>query len=143
MEAFSSEEQEKVVHAISVAENRTSGEIRVVIEKHCPGEVFERATHYFEKLGMHQTALRNGVLIYLASEDHKFSIIGDAGINKRVADDFWESTKEIMVQEFRNGQFVTGLTKGIEHAAEQLAKFYPRQHDDINELPNDIVFGDN
>lgn len=142
MGTFSSEQQEKVVHAINIAENKTSGEIRVVVEKHCPGEVFDRATYYFEKLAMHKTALRNGVLIYLAHEDHKFSIIGDAGIHKKVSDDFWECTKEIMVQEFRKEQFVEGLIQGIVHAGGQLAKFYPREEDDINELPNDIVFGD-
>jgi uncharacterized membrane protein len=142
MGTFSSEEQEKVVQAISIAENKTSGEIRVVVEKHCPGEVFDRAKHYFEKLAMHKTALRNGVLIYLAHEDHKFSIIGDGGIHKKVGDDFWEETKEIMVQEFRNAQYVNGLIQGIEHAGEQLAKFYPKEDDDINELPNHIVFGD-
>ncbi|AIM38923.1 hypothetical protein KO02_21130 [Sphingobacterium sp. ML3W] len=142
MGAFSSEEQEKVVHAISLAENRTSGEIRVVVEKHCPGEVFDRAKHYFEKLAMHKTALRNGVLIYLAHEDHKFSIIGDAGIHTKVTADFWESTKEIMVQEFRKAAFAEGLIRGIQNAGAELAKFYPRQDDDINELPNDIVFGD-
>lgn len=142
MGIFSAEQQEKVVQAISLAENKTSGEIRVVVEKHCPEEVFDRAKHYFEKLDMHKTALRNGVLIYLAHEDHKFSIIGDAGIDKKVSADFWECTKEIMLNEFRQGQYVNGLIQGIEHAAEQLGKFYPKESDDINELPNDIVFGE-
>lgn len=142
MQLFSSEEQEKVVHAISVAEHRTSGEIRVVVEKHCPEEVLDRATYYFEKLGMHKTALRNGVLIYIAIADHKFSIIGDRGINQRVPGDFWEQTKDVMLQEFREGHLIGGLVKGIEDAGLQLANFYPRKHDDINELPNDIVFGE-
>nr|WP_120260431.1 TPM domain-containing protein [Sphingobacterium detergens] len=142
MMALNAEEQERVVHAINVAENETSGEIRVVIENHCPDEVHDRATYYFSKLGMHKTMLKNGVLIYIALEDHKFSIIGDRGINQRVESDFWNCTKDLMVEEFRTDKIVEGLVKGIEHAGKQLAKFFPREHDDINELPNDIVFGD-
>lgn len=140
--ALHTEEQERVVHAINVAENETSGEIRVVIENHCPDEVQDRATYYFSKLGMHKTVLKNGVLIYIALEDHKFAIIGDKGINERVEDDFWNCTKDVMVEEFRQGRIVEGLVAGIGHAGRQLAKFFPREHDDVNELPNDIVFGD-
>lgn len=142
MNILNSEQQDYIVHAIHKAENMTSGELRVVVEKNCEGEALDRATYYFAKLGMHKTALRNGVLIYIAVEDHTFSIIGDAGINKLVPADFWESTKEVMVAEFRQDKLVEGLVQGISKAGEQLKHFFPKQQDDINELPNDIVFGD-
>ncbi|MBP3943419.1 TPM domain-containing protein [Sphingobacteriaceae bacterium WQ 2009] len=142
MKIFNADQQDRIVHAINVAENTTSGELRVVVEKNCDGEAIDRASYHFTKLGMHKTAQRNGVLIYIAVEDHTFSIIGDLGINKLVPADFWECTKEAMVTEFRQGNLVEGLVKGIVHAGEQLRHFFPRQQDDINELPNDIVFGD-
>lgn len=142
MEIFNQEEQEKVVHAISLAENQTSGEIRLVVEKYLHGvEAIAQAQAYFEKLKMHKTNLRNGVLIYLATEDHQFAIIGDAGINEKVPEGFWESTKDHMVEHFRKGDFVNGLITGIEEAGNQLATYFPRREDDINELPNDIHFG--
>jgi len=142
MQIFNSEEQERIVHAINTAENMTSGELRVVIERHCKEDVLDRATYFFSKLGMHQTAARNGVLIYMAVEDHTFSIIGDTGINARVAADFWECSKEAMLAEFRKENLVEGLVQGIKQAGEQLKAYFPRQKDDVNELPNDIVFGD-
>lgn len=142
MEIFNQEEQEKVVQAISLAENRTSGEIRLVVERKLHGiEAYEQATAYFEKLKMHQTLLRNGVLIYLATDDHQFAIIGDSGINDKVPSDFWESTKESMLAYFRQSDYVHGLIAGIEQAGEQLAHYFPRRDDDVNELPNDIYFG--
>jgi uncharacterized membrane protein len=58
------------------------------VEKNCKAEVLDRAAYVFEKLKMHQTQLRNGVLFYLAIEDRKFAILGDAGINARVPSDF-------------------------------------------------------
>lgn len=143
MAILTSEEQEKVVHAISVAENLTSGEIRVVVEN-VVGEnktAIEKATQFFEELEMHKTVLRNGVLIYLAVADHQFAIIGDNGIHQRVGADFWESTKEVMVAYFRKADYVNGLVEGIKRAGEQLHHYFPRQEDDINELPNEIHFG--
>lgn len=143
MAILSSEEQERVVHAVSVAENMTSGELRVVVEN-VVGDKFsayDKAKKYFEDLKMHETLSRNGVLIYLAVADHQFAIIGDAGIDARVTEDFWESTKNKMLEYFRKGDFVTGLVEGIHDAGEQLHHFFPRKDDDINELPNDIHFG--
>lgn len=142
MAILNTEEQEKIAHAVSLAENKTSGEIRVVVEN-TVGKlgVMEKAAKYFEELEMHKTVLRNGVLIYLAVADHQFAIIGDHGINSRVSADFWEQTKEKMLTYFRNGDFLHGLQEGILEAGEQLHHYFPRQDDDINELPNEVVFG--
>lgn len=141
MELFTAEEQEQVVQAINTAENRTSGEIRLAVETHCKGEVLDRAAWYFQQLNMDSTALRNGVLIYMAVDDHQFAIIGDEGINKKVPENFWEETRDVMLQQFQTGNLVEGLIAGITHAGKQLAHFFPRMDDDVNELPNDIVFG--
>lgn len=139
MELFDKDDQERISDAIEHAENQTSGEIRVCVSKHCPGDVTEQAVRYFEKMAMHKTALKTGVLFYLAVEDRKFAIIGDQGINEKVPKDFWKSSKDIMQTHFRQGEFVEGMLAGITSVGEQLGVFFPRAHDDVNELPNDIV----
>jgi len=142
MEIFNQEEQEQVVHAISLAENRTSGEIRLVVERRVHDmDAIDQAKYYFEKLKMHETTQRNGVLIYLATDDHQFAIIGDTGINNKVPEDFWESTKELMLGYCKKGDFAAGLIEAIQKAGDQLATYFPRRADDVNELPNDIYFG--
>lgn len=143
MEILNEDEQERVVDAISVAENKTSGEIRVVVENVVGDGInaIEKAQQYFEDLKMHKTIMRNGVLIYLAIADHQFAIIGDEGINSRVSPDFWENTKNHMLEHFRRGDYVAGLVEGIHDAGEQLQYYFPRKEDDVNELPNDIYFG--
>ena len=128
------------MHAINLAENRTSGEIRVCIEKNCQNDAIEQAKMRFYELEMHKTLLKNGVLIYMAIEDHKFAIIGDEGIDKKVPKDFWETTKNIMIEFFKNEQFTEGLIAGIDRAGLQLKTFFPRSDDDINELPNEVVY---
>ncbi|GAB1450854.1 TPM domain-containing protein [Draconibacterium sp.] len=140
---FSDENKLQIANAIRVAELNTSGEIRLHVEKHCKEEVLDRAAYIFEKLEMHKTQLRNGVLFYLAVEDKKFAILGDAGINQKVAEDFWEKTNETVLSNFKEGLLTEGLIKGILMAGEQLKAHFPYQLDDKNELLDDISFGKN
>ena len=131
----------QITNAIRVAETNTSGEIRVHIEKHCKSDVLDQAAYVFEKLEIHKTELRNGVLFYLALEDHKFAILGDAGINQKVSGNFWENIKEGVVAKFKEGLYSEGLAEGIVKAGEQLKEHFPYQDDDVNELSDEISFG--
>lgn len=92
---FTEENKLQIANAIRVAELNTSGEIRIHIEKFCKGDVLDQAAYVFEKLEMHKTELRNGVLFYLAIEDHKFAILGDAGINQKVSDNFGKKQRKL------------------------------------------------
>ncbi|WP_437919277.1 TPM domain-containing protein [Sphingobacterium sp. LRF_L2] len=144
MDIFSTEEQDRIVQAISVAESLTSGEIRLVIDKKVKGDSpITAAISYFQKLDMHKTMLKNGVLIYLAIDDHQFAIIGDKGINEKVETDFWESTKEEMRSYFQREDICAGLVAGIQHIGQRLQAYFPRRSDDVNELPDDIYYGSN
>jgi uncharacterized membrane protein len=142
MAVFNEEEQQRIRGAIEEAENRSSGEIRVCIEKKCSEEVLDRAAKYFFQLNMHKTTLRHGVLIYVATVDRKFAIIGDAGINQVVPSNFWDDTKEEMLKHFKYGDIVEGIVTGLKIAGEQLQKYFPHAQDDNNELPDDISFMD-
>jgi len=139
---FTEADREAIIASIKAAELRTSGEIQVHIENHCKGDVLDRAAEVFETLKMYQTKDRNGVLFYLAVKDHRFAVLGDAGINSVVPENFWETTKDVMEKKFREGAFTEGLIKGIQMAGEQLMEKFPYNSDsDINELPDEISFG--
>lgn len=140
---FTDEEKELIVQAIKEAERNTSGEIQVHIENHCQEEeVLDRAADVFAILGMHKTAQRNGVLFYLAVTDHKFAILGDAGINRVVPTGFWDEIKETMVRKFKESKFTEGLCEGILMAGQELKHHFPYAHKgDQNELSDEISFG--
>ena len=140
---FSTEEKKQITDAIAQAELNTSGEIRLHTEGHCKIDVLDRAAYIFEKLGMKETAQRNGVLFYLAVHDRKFAILGDAGINQVVPVNFWDQIKETMLTFFKEGKFTDGLSKGILMAGDQLKANFPRQKDDVNELSDEISFDKN
>jgi len=128
--------------AIVKAELDCSGEIRVHIDTNCKDDVLNRAASVFEKLGMINTRERNGVLFYLAVKPHKFAIIGDVGINARVDQDFWDKIKERMLVHFKQGAFAKGITEAIDDTGKELKKHFPWQKDDVNELPNEISYGE-
>ena len=139
---ISEEDEKAIIAAIKEAELNTSGEVQVHFESHCKDDVLERAAAVFSTLKMHKTKLRNGVLFYMAIKDHKFAILGDAGINKVTPDNFWEDIKEEMRGFFVKGEIAAGVCKGIKMAGEQLKDHFPYQDDDINELPDEVSFGD-
>jgi len=137
---FSKEQQAQILAVVKEAEMETSGEIRVHIESSLKGDVLDRAAWLFKKLGMHNTAERNGVLFYLAVNDRKFAIIGDAGINAKVPGGFWDDISELLKNNFKEGKFTEGLSEGILLAGKHLKIHFPHKPDDVNELPDEISF---
>ena len=137
---FTKEQQNVILESVKEAELETSGEIRVHIETSFAGDVLDRAAWVFRKLGMHKTAERNGVLFYLAVSNKKFAIIGDAGINAKVPAGFWDDVSLLLQENFRQGKFTEGLSKGIVLAGKHLKTHFPHRKDDVNELPDEISF---
>jgi len=138
---FTEEELNTIVASIEKAELKTSGEIRFHIESRCKGEALKRAIQVFKNLGMHKTELKNGTLLYLATEDKKFAIIGDKGINEKVTKNFWDDVKTKMSEKFKEKEFVSGVCIAIEMIGKKLKEFFPHQSDDINELSDDVSIG--
>ncbi|WP_430400182.1 TPM domain-containing protein [Flavobacterium sp.] len=135
------EEEQEIVQAIVTAEKNTSGEIRVHIEETSEKPPIERAKEVFSSLEMHKTEARNGVLFYIGVANKSFAILGDEGINNVVEADFWDCTKDIVLEHFKNKEFKKGLVEGILRAGEKLKHYFPYQSDDTNELSNEISKG--
>mgnify|MGYP002566176803 CR=1 FL=1 len=122
---FTPAQKTAMVAAIRQAEKDTSGEIRIHFENHCRKNVLDRAAQVFADLKMHKTALRNGVLIYVALEDKQLAILGDAGINAKVPDHFWDDIKNNMIEKFKSGQICEGVCEAVLTAGQQLKVFFP------------------
>ncbi len=143
VEYFSPEEKDTIVEAIRKAEQRTSGEVRIYVEAKCPkADPVQRAGQIFFKLKMNQTAARNGVLLYLAMEDHRLAVYGDQGIHESVGDIFWQNAVDKMLAQFNQQYFVEGIVQIIADIGTALETHFPYdEKGDKNELPDDIVFG--
>lgn len=135
---FTKEEEKQIVSAVKEAESHTSGEIRVHLEAHTDEPNREHAEKIFTEMGMAETERRNGVLFYMALQDHQFSIVGDQGLNEKVPEGFWDEIRDGMQDQFRRGNFVEGLTDGVKSAGKALKDYFPKGDDNPNELTDEI-----
>ncbi|WP_369047946.1 TPM domain-containing protein [Tenacibaculum sp. UWU-22] len=138
---LSAKQEQEIVEAIRQAEQNTSGEIRVHIEKSSSISHYNRAIEVFYMLKMDNTKQQNAVLIYVAVDDCKFVIYGDKGINTIVPDNFWDTTKNIIQDHFKKQDFKDGIVAGVLKIGEQLKSYFPWSSNDQNELPNEISKG--
>jgi uncharacterized membrane protein len=131
-------DQPRVVDAISAAEKRTSGEIRVHIQPKAGDDIRAIAERTFERLGMTKTELRNGVLLFIACEEQRFTILGDRGIDDKVPAGFWDEIAARLTIRFKAGEYTDGIVEAIRSAGEELRHYFPRAEGDVDELANDI-----
>ena len=131
----------RIVEAISAAEAKSSGEIRVFVSRQRPGaenETIELAQRTFERLGMTKTRHRNGVLLFFAPSAQQFAVIGDAGIHEKCGETFWKEVAQIMGGLLKEGDFTSAILQGVQETGRLLAQHFPRDSDDRNELPNAV-----
>jgi uncharacterized membrane protein len=130
-----------IAAAIAAAERGTSAEIRVHLERRLPRRVPDALVHardVFLRLGMHRTAQRHGVLIYLAVDDRKLAIVGDEGIHARAGDQHWTSVRDLMIERLRRGETREAIVAGVAAVGRELARYFPRRPDDQNELSDEV-----
>jgi uncharacterized membrane protein len=132
---------EAVAEAIRQAEQSTSGEIRVHLEQRLPRGVTDalpRAREVFTRLGMHRTAERHGVLIYVAVDVRKLAVVGDEGIHARTGDDHWAFVRDLMVERLRANAARDAIVAAVTAVGRELARHFPRRPDDKNELTDKV-----
>jgi uncharacterized membrane protein len=142
-EFFSRDEQDRIVNAIRLAEQQTSGEIRVYTESRCRFvDPLDRAAEVFWGLKMDMTKDRNGVLVYIAMKDRQFAILADQGIHEKVGQAFWNKEVSVMKKHFINARPADAIEAVITDVGQALRTHFPYDRaTDKNELPDDLVFG--
>ena len=135
-------EHDRIVQAFKDAEAKTSGQIRVFLQRgRFEEDALERAQKKFVQLGMEKTRERNGILIFVAPRAQKFAVIGDEGVHKKCGEQFWQELVEKMRHHFLREEFSDALLVAIESAGQLLARHFPRTDSSTNELPDDVVEG--
>ncbi len=143
---FDSETEAAIAANIREMEARTSGEIRFAVETAFDlPELWrgvtprERAVRVFAELGVWDTELRNGVLIYVMAADRDVEIVVDRGAARLIAAPEWEAACHVMEEHFHAGRFSEGAVAGICAVGELLARHFPTRSGDRDELPNQPV----
>ena len=132
-------EHKRIVEAVRAAEANTSGEVRVYIQRgNLKGDPLIAAQRKFHRLGLHRTADRNAVLIYVAPRAHKFAVVGDQAIHEKCGDDLWQQLIERMQQHFRNEKFSDALIEAIQETGKALVAHFPKRSTST-ELPDETI----
>ena len=139
--AFGEAALSAIEQAIADTERTHGGEIRVALEASLePGELFgdltprQRAVHAFAQLGVWDTELNNGVLIYVLWADRDVEIVADRGFNGRVSAEQWTAVCHRMEQLFSQEQAADAVISGIQAAGKLISQHFPAV--DRNELPD-------
>lgn len=143
---FSKEDLSSIEKAVEASEAKHSGEIRVCIESALPlhrvilgNAPKKRAIEVFSDLHVWDTENNNGILIYLLLADHDFEILVDRGLKAYASKETLETIANQMEHEFKKGQFLAGVLKGIEELTQICATHYPDKPKNKNELSNKAV----
>ena len=137
---LSEAESAKINSIIKKAESMTSGEIKLVIARHCWSKIESKAAKIFRELGLDKTKERNCVLILFIVTNREFLIHGDHGIHERVGQGFWNDIRDKMVAAFRQDEFGEGISQGVFLIGEKLSRYFPYQRDDIDEISDEIIY---
>jgi uncharacterized membrane protein len=132
-------DEARILAAIADAERKSSGEIRVYISHRSIKDALARARSRFIELGIQNTRCRNGVLIYLAPRTQQFAIVGDVGVHEKCGDSFWQELTAQMRTRLKEGQFTEAVVQVVGMIGDLLARHFPRNPDDQNELPDRIA----
>jgi uncharacterized membrane protein len=139
-EFLSKLEHDRIVQAIREAEAKTSGQIRVYIQR---GKLnidpLIAAQKKFHRLGMHNARERNGVLIFVAPRVHKFAVVGDKAVHEKCGEQFWQRLVDGMRAHFTNEKFSQALVEAIEEIGKVLAAHFPKTRAARNELSDETV----
>ena len=137
---LTSEQEKAIIEAIKQAERNTSGEIRVHITNTKGSGSLADAQKIFEKLNMHQTKYRNGILFHISPLDRKFSIVGDEGIHQQVQQAFWDEIRDQVIEFFKQGNYQDGILFAVTQTGNKLKQYFPLDIDDKNELSDEITY---
>ena len=141
--AFPQPVLERIEAAVRASEKRHAGEIRFVVEgplEFLPVlrglEPRERALEVFSLLRVWDTEHNIGVLIYVQLVDRDIEIVADRGIAARIGQPEWDAICQRMQDAFKAGRYEAGAVAGIDDVTALLARHFPPEPLDRDELPD-------
>jgi len=92
----------------------------------------------FDSLHAHKTAGGTGVVIYLSLFERRVCVWADRAVSAKIPETEWKDITESLVRSIRDGRTRDGLIEAIRKCGDVLAKHFPIQPSDVNELSNEL-----
>lgn len=101
--------------------------------------VRRRALTLFRAAAEKRTVGSTGVLLYLSLAEHRAEIIADEAIHSRVRPEVWGEAMAALLAAVKDGRPGDGMAEAVLLIGKVLAEHFPRDADDVNELPDRLI----
>ena len=105
--------------------------------KHSRASRLAKAQFYLQ--GVHVTRHHSGVLFFVSMAEHHVEIVADKGIHEKLGEAHWRGIIQTFVAEVRKGRVVDGFVDAIGACGAAMAKHYPADPKQPNELSDGLV----
>jgi len=130
----------KIETKIRTLEEMTSSELKIIVCQYAWFGLERKAHQLFKQYELRKTKERNTVLLLIVEKDHELMIYGDKGIHEKTSADHWPKVRDAILNEFKIGDYYSGLTTGLELIADNLIEQFPTSPDNNNEICNELIF---
>jgi len=137
-----------VNNAVAEAEKKTSGEIKILVVKSSADFLGKsadqradaRADYEFFDLGLDHTRDNTGILIMISLAERRVVVRASSTIDQFYDQSTWQTVVDVALKGIRNDDSASGICNAVQMCGEILSNHFPRQPDDVNEIPDEIVF---
>ena len=143
---FNQQDQHAIAQSVAAAEQGHVGEIQVVIEGHMPAreayylDTRGRAKQLFAELGVWDTELNSGILLYLNLCERKVEIVIDRGIQLATTQQVWDEVCQSIIAKMAQQQYRQALVDAVTEVGTILDHFYANKIEDkADELSNSPI----
>jgi putative membrane protein len=113
--------------------------VRFLSRRRLEETVKERALRVFYERGLYRTRDATGILIFISLLERIVWIMGDRGINEKIPAQFWNERAQDLTRGIKVMEHGRAVQDTIRRCGDELAKFFPRRPDDVNELPDEVI----
>ena len=99
----------------------------------------EQAFQEFHRYGLHHTAGRTGVLLFVSLLERRAIVLADEGIDARATSETWAHANQQVLDGIRRGSLCAGLQAGIQGVGEVLARHFPIGEGNRNEITDRVI----
>ncbi len=143
---FNKQDRQEIAKVVQQAEKGHVGEIQVVIEGHIPcSQAYHqdtrlRAQQLFAELGVWDTELNSGVLLYLNLCERKVEIVIDRGLKNATQTETWNKICQNIVVTLAQKEYLRAVIGGVNEIGQVLDQYYVKTDlYEENELPNEPI----
>lgn len=96
------------------------------------------AHHAFDSLHVKGTKGATGVVVYVSLFEHRVVVWADRSVSEKIPETEWKDACELLTSSLRSGKPRDGFVAAIRKLGDVLAKHFPIQPKDVDELSNEL-----